>query len=1017
MTPERWKKVEELFHAALARDSEMRKLYLADACGDDQDLRASVEAMLKQNTFIDDILNRPAWEALPLSPTATVLTVGAKVGPYKIEDRLGAGGMGVVYRAVDTRLGRHVAIKTLPARYGSRFEREARAIAMLNHPNICTLHDIGPDYLVMELLEGKTLSELIQQGPLDTGEVLQCGTQIAGALAEAHRHGIVHRDLKPANIMVTRNGLKVLDFGLAKITADTGGTVTQPNLIMGTPAYMAPEQVSGKTVGPQADLFALGLVIYEMACGKLPLPGGSLGTTLASGASAAIPPLAKSGVPASKGLDNLVKRLLESAPENRPDSADEVCRELSHLRDSHERHVWPVFSRPTWMIPAAMLVIAGIVGVVWAHKRFENQRWATEEAVPQFQQLMAEEKPLAAFQIIRKARSYLPGDLHLRKIDEDSSKFVSIKSEPAGATVQIQDYLSPDGQWFRLGTTPVEHARIPDGYFRWRISKPEAGDLVTAPPTAATMQFDLRPSPATEAGMVYLDRGRWIEFIDFIGWLRYRLPPFYIDKFEVTNSQYQEFVDKGGYQNRTYWKEPFIRDGKAMGWEEAMDSFRDPTGRPGPATWEAGHFPEGQADYPVSGVSWYEAAAYLAFAGKALPALPQWYKAAPPELARYSINQSNFSASGPIAVGKSQAVGPYGTYDMIGNVREWCLNEAEMGRRFILGGAWRTQTYQALDPEALSPFDRSPMNGFRGVKNLEALPDAAAGPLIRKPRDFSQAKPASDQTFQIYRAMYAYDRRALNPASGGIVENTADWTKEKITIDAGYEGERLPMYLYLPKNVPQPFQATLFFPSARVNFMPSSENLGDLQFVDYIIKSGRALLYPIYKGTYERAGNRPDPGSVEDRALVIEQSKEVRRAVDYLVTRKEIDMTKLGYVGVSQGSAYGVIFAALEDRFKAIVFLDGGFFLGNPAPGRDQVDFAPRLKKPVLMVNGRYDFTFSLDRAQNPFFRMLGTPDTDKRHVVFDTPHDISQRKNDLSKEVLAWFDEYLGRVDQATRR
>jgi predicted esterase len=298
------------------------------------------------------------------------------------------------------------------------------------------------------------------------------------------------------------------------------------------------------------------------------------------------------------------------------------------------------------------------------------------------------------------------------------------------------------------------------------------------------------------------------------------------------------------------------------------------------------------------------------------------------------------------------------------------------------------------------------------VRNSEPLAAKVTAPVVGYARDFAKAKPVSDEVFRAYQTMYAYDRTPLNAQSEGVVENTADWTKGKISIDAGYGNERLPLYLFLPKNVHPPYQAVLFYPSARVYFNPSSQDLGDLQFVDYIIQSGRALLYPIYKGTYERVGKRGLPGAYGDLNLMIEESKEVRRAVDYLESRPDIDKSKLAYLGVSAGTADGVIFTALEDRFKAIVFLDGGFFLSPVLPPRDQVNFAPRIKKPVLMVNGRYDFTFSVQRSQDPLFRMLGTPEADKRHVVFDTPHDISQRKADLSREVLAWLDKYLGRVN-----
>lgn len=205
----------------------------------------------------------------------------------------------------------------------------------------------------------------------------------------------------------------------------------------------------------------------------------------------------------------------------------------------------------------------------------------------------------------------------------------------------------------------------------------------------------------------------------------------------------------------------------------------------------------------------------------------------------------------------------------------------------------------------------------------------------------------------------------------------------------------------------------MFFPSARVFDIPTSQTLGDMRFVDYVIQSGRAVLYPIYQGTYERRGSKVVlPGTPGDREMTIQRSKDLGRSIDYLETRPDIDKGKLGYLGVSMGTGYGVIFASLEERLKVVVFLDGGFFLGPPPPGRDQVDFAPRLKKPVLMVNGRYDFTFSLEKSQLPMFRMLGTPEADKRHVVLETPHDVTAQRTKLVKEVLAWLDKYLGKVD-----
>src|ERR1700687_1638967 len=225
MNAERLRQIEELYHSAREHEPGQRSAFLAEACRGDEELRRKVELLLAQDVSNDDavgekILDRPAWEAAPRllgRPQNARLTAGEQIGPYKIEAALGAGGMGEVYRAVDTRLKRTVAIKVAKENFGERFEREARAIAALHHPNICTLYDVRTNYLVMELIEGPTLAERIKQGLVPLEEALDIARQIADALEAAHEKGIMHRDLKPANINITPEGkVKVLDFGLAK---------------------------------------------------------------------------------------------------------------------------------------------------------------------------------------------------------------------------------------------------------------------------------------------------------------------------------------------------------------------------------------------------------------------------------------------------------------------------------------------------------------------------------------------------------------------------------------------------------------------------------------------------------------------------------------------------------------------------------------------------------------------------------------------------------------------------------
>ncbi len=391
MTPDRWRQIEALYYAAQKRHPNERAALLECT---DPEIRARVERMLAVESGGQILDKLP--EGLLGNPTQPVVPVGAQLGPYRIEGQIGAGGMGTVYRAIDTRLGRVVAVKTASQSYSERFQLEARAISTLNHPHVCTLYDVGPNYLVMEFIEGSTLAAEIQKGPLDPEMAARYGAQIAGALAEAHALGIVHRDLKPSNVMLTRHGVKVLDFGLAKTTPEakthSEPGITETGAIMGTPAYMAPEQVEGRPPSPVTDLFSLGLVLYEMAVGRLPFPGASLGQMLASGSHAAVPAPSceRAGVPAS--LDALVAKLLQKDTAERPQSAASVARELSTLADRLAAPPSLVRSllRPVFAVPAAALLLALAAGGTWLYQRSQQ---------PLAQQDAAATNPLSYTQI------------------------------------------------------------------------------------------------------------------------------------------------------------------------------------------------------------------------------------------------------------------------------------------------------------------------------------------------------------------------------------------------------------------------------------------------------------------------------------------------------------------------------------------------------------------------------------------------------------------------------------------
>ena len=327
MTSERWRQIELVYHAALEREPQGRAEYLAEACGGDEDLRKEVESLLAKD---------PSSPVLVFNRTQ----IPARLGPYEIESQLGAGGMAEVWKARDTRLGRLVALKVSRTEFSRRFELEARAVAALNHPHICTLYDVGPNYLVMEYVDGKPLQELIPRKGLPLEEALNYAGQIAEALAAAHAAGIVHRDLKPSNIMVTAEGsVKVVDFGLARVVAPEfekpgdPDPLTAKGEIVGTVSYMSPEQAEGQNVDARSDVFSFGSVLYEMLTGERAFRGNSPASTLGNIIHKDPRPVHEITGPIPHDLETLLGRCLRKDPARRWQSMADVRVALLDLKE------------------------------------------------------------------------------------------------------------------------------------------------------------------------------------------------------------------------------------------------------------------------------------------------------------------------------------------------------------------------------------------------------------------------------------------------------------------------------------------------------------------------------------------------------------------------------------------------------------------------------------------------------------------------------------------------------------
>jgi Tol biopolymer transport system component len=385
MSPARWREVEELCEQALKLEPSRRVRFLEEVCASDEELRREVQTLLACEAGGEQFMQAPALEMLTSGqePPRERLAGGLQIGPYQVVGWLGSGGMGDVYQARDTRLGRDVALKFLPAESAEgaeavrRFQREARAVSALNHPNICTLHDVGEyedrPFLVMELLEGEPLKERLAAGPLPVGELVEVALQVTDALEAAHSKGIVHRDIKPANLFLTRRGqVKILDFGLAKLLSEprrsaeagvapagqaSGGdqTLTKPGAAMGTAAYMSPEQARGEEVDARSDLFSLGATLYRMATGQLPFQAATTRLTIEAILSKQPQKPRELNPRLPLELERIILKALEKEVGLRYQSASEMKAELERLKPARQ----PVRGLTRrWMLAAALLAIA-----------------------------------------------------------------------------------------------------------------------------------------------------------------------------------------------------------------------------------------------------------------------------------------------------------------------------------------------------------------------------------------------------------------------------------------------------------------------------------------------------------------------------------------------------------------------------------------------------------------------------------------------------------------------------------
>ncbi|MCH7992349.1 MAG: SUMF1/EgtB/PvdO family nonheme iron enzyme [Gemmatimonadetes bacterium] len=616
--------------------------------------------------------------------------------------------------------------------------------------------------------------------------------------------------------------------------------------------------------------------------------------------------------------------------------------------------------------------------------------------------LAAAERYLEAYGLAARAEMVLPRDPVLASLMAEVTEEVDFVSEPPGARVFVVAWR-PDGgdldsESRLLGETPLTAVRLPRAlhFVRFELeghrteerplSLVDVGLLAgpgVEPDAAPGLSLSLEEAGRTDSRQVRVPGGPYsIASADLPLGLSATLDEFLIDRFEVTNAEYAEFVLEGGYADRRFWERDFETGDSVLSFDDAMARFVDRTGLPGPRFWSGQAYPQGKADHPVAGVSWYEAAAYAVFRRRQLPTAYQWEKAgrngstasgdaiAMPwgiSLGGFDRTLANFRGSGTDPVDAHPfGISPYGVYAMAGNVSEWLLNPAGEGRA-VTGGSWESPAYLFSEFSGLDPFFASESLGFRLVE-LESGrrrlgTDQGDGPLGGDPI-VPQYVPVDEATARTFLSHYEYDPVELDPLTHESVDE-GRWIRETVSFLGPY-GDRLTGYLYLPKSVPPPYQTLLYVPSG---FTLGWTNVPeDTEWVmGPVIQSGRAVFSVVLSGmagnSWAEGWTPPEPISVRFRNELVRNAVEIRTGIDYLASRTDIDMERFGYASFSFGVGSRGAFLSADDRFRLAVMMGAGIDerVRPVRPEVDPVNFAPYLDIPLLIVQGRHD-------EEHPYF-------------------------------------------------
>jgi serine/threonine protein kinase/formylglycine-generating enzyme required for sulfatase activity len=867
------------------------------------------------------------------------------------------------------------------------------------------------------------------------------------------------------------------------------GVHTETGLVMGTPRCMSPEQARGEKADARTDLFSFGVMLYEMVAGRAPFTGATPTDVIAAILKDAPPPLAEFAPDTSLELQQIIDKTLQKNREERYQTASELLADLKPLKRELDlkdelastgqpgagaaaggkdetaqpdrvpnqagspsdvgaalamakRVAGSAQRRKVLVVGVLALTVAGAGWFYWRSAKVGR----AQAALPRIEELARAERFFAAYDLAIQAQRYLPNHPTLTRLLRTIADDLTVVTDPPGAQVYLKRFVSDESGRLParqlVGTTPINHQQIARGAYVVSIERDGyasldrtvsgallrlGGMLVPSPPIR--LEAKLVEAANVPARMAFVPGGDY----RLVGWSRptaerVRLDAYLIDKYEVTNREYKEFINARGYLDRTFWQHKFIKDGRELSWEEALREFKDQTGLPGPRTWRNQEIPEGKGEHPVVDLTWYEAAAYAAFRGKDLPTVFQWEKAARNALTMDAgvimpwglftgdeavERRANFGGRGTLPVESLEfGLSPFGCYHMAGNVAEWCRNQSDKGFA-TTGGSWGDPPYQFGNYGAFPGSYSSGKLGFRCVRNAPGVTANQGAMPLHADAGVPVYKPPGEASFRAWQQQYY--RYEQPPLDAQIVEvkETEDWRREKITY-VGAEGERAIAYLYLPKQYAPPWQVIQFIPPVDTFLGLTRIEARVEAYLPAFIKSGRAMLAVVLKGFPERPWppNRRPPAvsTVEYRVLVLDWMTDERRALDYVATRNDLDPSRVAYLAISSDSSLKLGLPAVEPRYRAVIWQGACLRAGDAQvlPEIHPANLLPYIRASKLFVHGRYDEGCRLTSETEPLVKLLREP---KRLVYYEGGHIAPLEL--MLPTISNWLDETMGPVNR----